>query len=62
MGAYRGASPGVITLTVPIADVSGGVSHLVSVTALSATRLASSSGGQTIFNQIDASAPFDSGW
>jgi hypothetical protein len=47
---------------VPIADVGGGVSHLVSVTALNATQLTSSSGGETIFNQIDATAPFDSRW
>jgi hypothetical protein len=61
-GTYTAASPGIITLTVPIADVGGGVSHLVSVTALSATQLTSSSGGETIFNQIDATAPFDSRW
>jgi hypothetical protein len=61
-GTYTATSPGVITLTVPIADVGGGVSHLVSVTALSATQLTSSSEGQTIFNQIDATAPFDSRW
>jgi len=61
-GAYTAASPGVITLTVPIADVGGASAHLVSVTALTATQLTSSSGGQTIFNQINATSPFDSRW
>jgi hypothetical protein len=59
-GTYTAASPEVITLTVPIADVGGGVSHLVSVIALSATQLTSSSGEETIFNQIDATASFAS--
>jgi len=42
--------------------VGGSAVHLVSVTALTATQATSSSGGQTIFNQIDGTAPFDSRW
>jgi hypothetical protein len=61
-GTYTPASPGVIKLTVPVADVGGSAVHLVSVTALTATQATSSSGGQTIFNQIDGTAPFDSRW
>ena len=57
-GTYTAASPGVIRLA--HCDVGGGVSHLVWVTALSATQLTSSSAEATIFNQIDATAPFDS--
>jgi hypothetical protein len=60
-GSFTAAAPGVIQLTVPIADVGGNAAaHLVSVTALTVTQATSSSGGQTIFNQIDATAAFDS--
>ncbi len=61
-GTYTASSPGVIKLTVPVADAGGSAVHLVSVTALTATQATSSSGGQTIFNQIDATSPFDSRW
>jgi hypothetical protein len=48
----------VITLLVPIADVGGSAPELFSLTGLSATE-ATSSSTNPIFNQIDATAPFD---
>src|SRR4029077_15401791 len=60
-GSYTATSPGVITLTVPIADVGGnGQARLLSITALSVTQTVASSTGQALFNQIDATRPFDS--
>jgi hypothetical protein len=59
-GSYTASSPGTITLTVPITDVGGNSkATLYSVTALTVTQATSSSSGDTIFNQIDSSAPFD---
>jgi hypothetical protein len=62
-GTYTSASPGVIKLLVPIADVGGNAAQkLFSVTGLTATQTGPSSSGDTIFNQIDATVPFDSSW
>jgi hypothetical protein len=59
-GSYTATIPGVITLTVPIADVGGNSkATLYSITGVSVTQTTSSSGGQTIFNQIDATRAFD---
>lgn len=59
-GTYTAAAPGVITLTVPIADVGGNASAtLYSITGLSVTQTAPSSTGTAIFNQIDATHAFD---
>jgi hypothetical protein len=59
-GSYTASSPGAITLTVPITDVGGNSkATLYSVTALTVTQATSSSSGDTIFNQIDSTAPFD---
>ena len=59
-GSYKNSSSGgVITLTVPIADVGGNsTATLYSLTGLSVTQSAASS-TNPVFNQIDASAPFD---
>ncbi|HXM68900.1 MAG TPA: hypothetical protein VN911_19390 [Candidatus Acidoferrum sp.] len=59
-GNYKNSpSGGVITLTVPIADVGGSSNAaLYSLTGLSATQSAPSS-TSPVFNQIDATAPFD---
>ena len=58
-GSYTATAPGVITLTVPIADVGGSAKAvLYSLTGLTVTQLTSSSTGP-IFNQIDATVPFD---
>jgi hypothetical protein len=62
-GTYTAASPGVIKLIVPIADVGGNASQrLYSVTGLTATQTAPSSSGDAIFSQIDATAPVDPSW
>ncbi|HEX6504393.1 MAG TPA: hypothetical protein VF011_14210 [Terriglobales bacterium] len=58
-GSYTAAAPGIITLTVPIADVGGSATKLYSVTGLTVTQSTPSSTGTTIFNQIDATTPFD---
>jgi hypothetical protein len=59
-GSYTASSPGTVTLTVPITDVGGNSkATLYSVTALTVTQATSSSSGDTIFNQIDSTAPFD---
>src|SRR3989441_3756926 len=70
-GSYTATSPGVITLDVPVADVGGNAdATLFSITALTATLVptskinsqiitASSTSTGPIFNQIDATAPFD---
>ena len=51
---------GVITLDVPVADVGGNSkASLVSITGLTVTQATPSSTGDTIFNQIDATRPFD---
>jgi hypothetical protein len=59
-GSYKNSQKGgVITLTVPISDVGGnGSATLYSLTGLSVTQSTASS-SNTIFNQIDATAPFD---
>ncbi len=58
-GSFTAASPGVITLIVPVADVGGNSkASLLSITGLTVTQAATSSTGP-IFNQIDATAPFD---
>ena len=59
-GSYKNSSKGgVITLTVPIADVGGSsTATLYSLTGLTATQSTASS-NTTVFNQIDATAPFD---
>src|SRR2546429_6687543 len=54
------SSPGTITLTVPVADVGGNSkATLYSITGLTVTQGTASSIGDTIFNQIDATRPFD---
>jgi hypothetical protein len=59
-GSYTAGSPGTITLTVPIADVGGNSkATLYSLTGLTVTQATASSSGDTIFNQIDATRPFD---
>lgn len=59
-GSYTASSPGTITLTVPVSDVGGNASAvLTSITGLTVTQTTSSSTGSTIFNQIDATKPFD---
>jgi len=58
-GTYTAGAPGIITLTVPVADVGGAAPKLYSVTGLTATQSTPSSNGTTIFNQIDATGPFD---
>jgi len=59
-GSYTATIPGVITLTVPIADVGGNSkATLYSITGVSVAQTTPSSGGQTIFNQIDATRAFD---
>ena len=59
-GSYTASSPGTITLTVPIADVGGNSkATLYSLTGLTVTQATPSSTGDTIFNQIDATKPFD---
>ena len=56
-GKYTSA--GTITFTVPVADVGGNPNAvLYSLTGLTVTQPQSSS-SNTIFNQIDATAPFD---
>ena len=59
-GSFKNSQGGgVITLTVPVADVGGnGKLILHSLTGLSVTQSMASS-PNTIFNQIDATAPFD---
>jgi len=59
-GSYKNSSKGgVITLTVPVADVGGSpTATLYSLTGLSVTQSTASS-TTTVFNQIDATAPFD---
>jgi hypothetical protein len=59
-GSYKNTSTGgVITLNVPVADVGANSSAtLYSLTAVTATQ-ATTSSSNTIFNQIDATAPFD---
>jgi hypothetical protein len=57
-GSYTAS--GTITLTVPIADVGGNSkATLYSLTGLTVTQATPSSTGDTIFNQIDATKPFD---
>src|SRR6266404_2401960 len=59
-GSFTLGSPGVITLNVPVADVGGNSkATLFSITGLTVTQATASSTGDTIFNQIDAIAPFD---
>jgi hypothetical protein len=59
-GSYTPASPGTITLTVPVRDVGGNVRAAVrSITAFSVTQSAPSSSGNTIFNFIDGTRTFD---
>src|SRR5438132_355179 len=59
-GSFTLGSPGVITLNVPVADVGGNSkATLFSITGLTVTQATASSTGDTIFNQIDATAPFD---
>ena len=59
-GSFTLSSPGTITLTVPIADVGGNSkATLFSITGLSVTQSTSSSTGDTLFNPIDATGPFD---
>jgi hypothetical protein len=59
-GSFTLGSPGVITLNVPVADVGGNPkATLFLITGLSVTQATASSTGDTIFSQIDATAPFD---
>ena len=59
-GSYKNSSTdGVITLTVPVADVGGSSSAtLYSLTGVTVTQ-SSASSSNTIYNQIDATGPFD---
>jgi hypothetical protein len=59
-GSYKNSqNGGVITLTVPVTDVGGNsTATLYSLTGLSVIQSTPSS-SNTIFNQIDATAPFD---
>src|SRR6266576_1399675 len=58
--SYLATSPGVITLNVPVADVGGNSkATLFSITGLTVTQATASSTGDTIFNQIEATRPFD---
>jgi hypothetical protein len=59
-GSYTNSGGGgVIKLTVPVADVGGNANTvLYSLSGVAATQAAPSS-SSTIFNQIDATAPFD---
>jgi len=51
---------GVITLDVPVADMGGNSkASLVSITGLTVTQAPPASTGDTIFNQSDATEPFD---
>ena len=51
---------GTITLTVPVADVGGNSKAvLYSLTGLTVTQATPSGNGDTLFNQIDATRPFD---
>src|SRR5438094_385927 len=59
-GSFTMGGPGVITVNVPVADVGGNSkATLFSITGLTVTQATASSTGDTIFNQIDATAPFD---
>jgi hypothetical protein len=59
-GSFTMGSPGVITLNVPVADVGGNSkATLLSITGLTVTQATASSTGDTIFNPIDATVPFD---
>ena len=56
-GSYTAS--GTITLTVPVADVAGNAQAILySITGLTLTQTTPSS-GNTLFNQIDATRPFD---
>ena len=59
-GTYtNGLTGGTITMQVPVADVGGNANAvLYSLTGLTLTQLQPSS-GNTLFNQIDATVPFD---
>jgi hypothetical protein len=59
-GSYtNSANGGVIRMTVPVADVGGNSKAMLhSLTAVAVTQ-SSPSSSSTIFNQIDATAPFD---
>lgn len=61
-GHYTPGAPGTITIDVPAADVgnpSGSALPLFSVTGLTATQSLPAAAGQAVFNQIDATAPYD---
>lgn len=60
-GSYDAAT-GIITITVPAKDVgdpSAAALELYSVTGLTATQSQPASTGSAVFNQIDATAPYD---
>ncbi|MHB8295633.1 MAG: sialidase family protein [Acidimicrobiales bacterium] len=61
-GSYTAGSPGTIRIAVPAADVgnpSGASLPLYSATGITATQAVPNTGGNGIFNQIDATAPYD---
>src|SRR5207248_945566 len=59
-GSFTATKPGVITFTVPVADVGcNSTAQLFSITGLTVTQAAPSSTGAAIFNLIDATKPFD---
>ncbi len=62
VGGTYDKTTGTITITVPAKDVgnpAGAALQLYSVTGLTATQTQASSTGGAIFNQIDATAPYD---
>lgn len=60
-GSYTAGAPGTITITVPAKDLGSPASGSAfrSITGLTATELLPSATGNSIFNLIDATAPYD---
>lgn len=59
-GTYTLGAPGTIKITVPAADVGGPrTGNLYSVTGITATEVIPPATGAAVFNQIDATAPYD---
>jgi hypothetical protein len=58
-GSYSMGAPGTIRITVPARDFGGYNGPLYSVTGMTATQSVPSSTGSAVFNQIDATAPYD---
>jgi hypothetical protein len=58
-GTYSPGAPGTITITVPAGDFGGYSGPLYSATGITATELLPASTGAGVFNQIDATEPYD---